>query len=249
MPSEIRYGEIEVPACDNLILRHHYLGKRHVQTQLGFGAYETTPYLLLACVTFSNLTGRLVSPRAWELTRLVRLPEAQLSLSKLIGKSVGFIRGRKLIDLLISFADATEGHHGGIYQSCSWLYSGMREQRLDGFHINEEFVAARTCNHRWGTSGEDSLKRLLKGKLVVPHYDEGKHCYWKPLNKLGLEAALAIGLRSLNYPKPALDSDSEGEVGHRKGKKSIQLGASRKTEELQESLGGDDLADSRGEFL
>lgn len=105
--------------------------------------------------------------------------------------------------MLISFADSTQGHHGGIYQACSWNYHTIRKPRLDGFIIDGVLTAARTCNHRYGTSGQGLVKILeAQGHTCIPHFDKGKHLYWKALNRKGEEKAKRLGFTKSPYPKP-----------------------------------------------
>jgi hypothetical protein len=128
-------------------------------------------------------------------------------MTQLISKALGYIKKEKLAIMIISFADVEEDHHGGIYQACSWIYHGMRNKRLDGVNIDEQFMSARTCNHRYGTSSVPLLRRKLKGRKVVPHFDSGKHCYWKALSKQGMRLAVNLAFHSRAYPKPMLIGD------------------------------------------
>ena len=127
-------------------------------------------------------------------------------LSGLISATVRLCR-RRGHDLLVSFADSTHGHHGGIYQAASWNYAGKRDKTVDGCIINGVFIAGRSCNSRWGTRSPVKLAVKLRTR-VIPHYDEGKHLYWKPLNRKGREKARRL--------KIALSAVSETGQ-HRKG--------------------------------
>lgn len=205
--------------CEGLISTHHYSHRMPSAVQLCFGDVDYgPPKVVKACVMFSNATGRWEEP-LWELTRLVRLPEYDTPLTKLISKSLGHIRQHRLESLLISFADGEEDHHGGIYQACSWLYAGMRGERLDGFNIDGKFTPARTCNATYGTSSEEGLKAKLPNQVVESHFDLGKHLYWKALTKDGLKKAIRLGLSSKPYPRPMLAADRAEnkfmEAGHR----------------------------------
>ena len=125
-------------------------------------------------------------------------------LTKLISQATKQLNREKKFNLLVSFADSTQGHHGGIYQACSWNFHTLRKSRLDGFIINGTFVAARTCNHRYNTSGLKLVKILEdKGMTCVPHYDNGKYLYWKALDKNGEDKAKRLNLTKSEYPKPA----------------------------------------------
>jgi hypothetical protein len=152
-----------------------------------------------------------IPPTRWsepvlELTRLVRDETFTEPLSGLISATVRQIRRKGISDLLVSFADATVGHHGGVYQACSWRYHGQRETSMDGVIIGGKFVPGRTCNSIYGTRSPDKLRAIL-GKDVEPHYDDGKHLYWFAVNKNGRRQATRMGLTSMPYPKPAASDD------------------------------------------
>jgi len=116
----------------------------------------------------------------------------------------------------VSFADWTERHHGGIYQAAGWQYAGMRERRMDGLIVNGQFKSGRSCNHAWGTRSPERLRAVLPSADIEPHYDEGKHLYWRALTVAGKTRAKRLGLDSLPYPKPdnaACPSDAPAPAG------------------------------------
>lgn len=204
------YRELPLAACTPLVLKHHYSHRLPSVVKLCYGdVIYGPPRVTRACCLFSMATGRW-QDQLWELTRLVRLPDYREPLTKLVSKAIGHIRKHSMTDLIVSFADSEEDHHGGIYQACSWIYDGMRGTRLDGFNIDGVFVPARTVNATYGTSSEVELPKLLNGQSVEPHYDCGKHCYWKPLTKSGMRKAVALGLGSRPYPKPMLGTTRIG---------------------------------------
>lgn len=147
-----------------------------------------------------------IPPTRWsepvlELSRLVRREDAPgIPLTLLIRLSVSQVR-RLGHDLLVSFADRTNGHHGGVYQAAGWFYGGCRDRRMDGLLIDGVFCPGRSCNSNYGTRSPDKLRALLPQYNIQPHYDLGKHLYWKALNKRGQAKAATLGLRALPYPK------------------------------------------------
>jgi hypothetical protein len=150
-----------------------------------------------------------IPPTRWsedvlELSRLVRHPDAAVALTGLIGATVRHLSRQRLTDLLVSFADATHKHHGGIYQAASWAYAGQRERCMDGLMIDGMFVPGRNANHRFGTRSPTKLRERMPDRSIEPHFDEGKHLYWRPLNKAGRSKAERLGLDALPYPKPLL---------------------------------------------
>ena len=199
-----KYREVSMKACRSLVIPYHYSGRMPSNVQLCYGDVVTPPLSVVACCIFSIATGRWEVHNLWELTRLVRLPEYDKPLTRMIGNAIGHIRKHKLANLVLSFADIEEDHHGGIYQAASWIYSGTTKKRLDGFNIDGVFVPARTCNQRHGTSSVSDLKKSMPNSQVTPHFDLGKHLYWKPINKAGMKKAVEMGLKSLAYPKPML---------------------------------------------
>lgn len=189
-------------AADKLVEVYHYSHKVPTNIQLcGTLIRDRQP---IAAVFFSIPATRW-SEKVLELCRLVRKEDVdpKPTLSQVISVACKQIKKKTEHDLLISFADSTQGHHGGIYQACSWNYHTIRKPRLDGFTIDGVLTAARTCNHRYGTSGQGLIKILeAQGHTCVPHFDKGKHLYWKALNKNGEEKAKRLGFTKSSYPKP-----------------------------------------------
>lgn len=164
------------------------------------GLFGDTGEAVAACY-FSIPATRWAEPVV-ELTRLVRTDGIALPpLSGLIAETVRWCKRKAIADLLVSFADWTQRHHGGIYQSCSWRYAGCRDRAMDGVIENGIFIPGRTANGLWGT--RSPAKLAARGVTVEPHYDEGKHLYWRALSKDGERKAQRLGLESLPYPKPA----------------------------------------------
>ena len=202
---KVHYCDGDLSAATDLVRRFHYSGRmpgcRFVATaHLEGGLFGDRGEAVAACV-FSPPPSRWAEPVV-ELTRLVRHPDVQVPLSALIGWAMRWLRKLRECDLAVSFADPTAGHHGGIYQACSWHYGGQRSRRMDGITVDGVFVPARSCNRHWGTSSPLRLKELHPSLQVEPHYDEGKHLYWKPLRDSGKRKAARMGLIALPYPKP-----------------------------------------------
>lgn len=154
----------------------------------------------IAAAVFS-IPGTRWSEPVLELTRLVRAPTAKIQLSRLLSMSSSAL-ARAGHELVVSFADRTQGHHGGIYQAASWNYDGCRDKRMDGLLIDGKFYPGRSCNSRWGTRSPTKLKAIKPTSKIEPHFDEGKHLYWKPLGPRGKEKAERLGLKISAYPKP-----------------------------------------------
>lgn len=205
IPVVFRVGDEEDAA--HLVRKHHYSRRAAAAVQV-VGTWSAPGGLfgdrgepVAACV-FS------IPPTRWseevlELSRLVRAEGVPLPpLSGLIAQTVRFVRQSRRGHLLVSFADATHSHHGGIYQAASWNYAGQRDRAMDGLVIDGTFHAGRSCNSRWGTRSPSRLREVLPHSAIDAHYDEGKHLYWKAVTKEGDRAAKRLELQSLSYPKP-----------------------------------------------
>lgn len=178
-----------------MVLKHHYSRRWPANVQF-VGSLHLPGGLFgnrgecVAAVCFSIPPTRWSEP-VLELSRLVR-GDSRVPLSLLVGLSVRRLRNTEW-DLLVSFADQTQNHKGGVYRACNWNYSGMREPQMDGVIVNGEFVPGRSANSAWGTR---SPSRLLErhGIEAVPHFDHGKHLYWIATRESGNEKAKRLGL-------------------------------------------------------
>lgn len=192
-----------------LVERFHY--SRRVPSNVQFvgtlhedGGLFGDSGVVVAAAFFSIPPTRWSEP-VLELSRLVR-GDSQAPLSSLISQSAAMLkaRGERLV---VSFADKTQGHFGGVYQACSWLYAGARDRRMDGVIVNGVFVPGRSANSRWGTQSPRKLAEM--GIEALPHYDEGKHLYYMPLGVAGKTRAKRLGLSPRPYPKNANGPEDE----------------------------------------
>jgi len=64
---------------------------------------------------------------------------------------------------------------------------------MDGLTVDGQFIPGRTANHIWGTQSPTRLKQ--RGIEAKPHYDEGKHLYWRALTREGQKRASRLALK------------------------------------------------------
>ena len=190
-----------------MVERHHYSGRMASNVQTVVTAHEpgglfgTVGDPIAACV-FSLPPTRWSQP-VWELSRLVALPGSDAPLTQLIAHACKAVRQARQVALVVSFADTGENHHGGVYQAAGWFYHGLRKPRLDGVYINGAFYPGRTANSMFGTQSPDKLRAMFPQREIEPHYDSGKHLYWKPMHRKGWRKAESLGLERREYPKPS----------------------------------------------
>lgn len=138
-----------------------------------------------------------IPPTRWaetviELARLVR-GDDRVPLTFLLSRCVKELK-KQGHDLLVSFADRTQGHEGFVYRASNWNYAGCRERRMDGLIVDGAFIGGRACNHKFGSRSPEKVRQMFPHKTIEPHFDEGKHCYWLALGKRGEAKAARLGL-------------------------------------------------------
>jgi hypothetical protein len=143
-----------------------------------------------AAALFAPSAARAWGARTIELTRLVRDSDVTEPLTSFLSACVKFISSRQRFDLIVSYADPSAGHHGGIYQAASWIYVGMSKGKMQWINKNNgkrssqrSFDQSSYCE----TEGWERIKTC------------GKHIYVCPLTKAQRKAWAP---KSLAYPKP-----------------------------------------------
>ena len=97
--------------------------------------------------------------------------------------------------LLVSFADPTEGHHGGIYQANGWQYTGKSPP---GF---EWILNGKRINKRAYTGSCFGKTRMQVPAGAIRRNVQGKYRYLMPLDQ---EMKQLIKPLSKPYPKQAV---------------------------------------------
>ena len=78
------------------------------------------------------------------------------------------------LKLIVSFADPSEGHHGGIYQGGNWFYTGTSQDAQFGY-VNGKKIHPRTISE-WIKRG-----KIKKRSDIATITVKGKHRYLMPL--------------------------------------------------------------------
>lgn len=155
----------------------------------------------LAVVTYSQPVSRNLPAEALELSRLVRCNDYTGQISQFVAWSIRWLKSNSDRSFILSYADSTQGHHGGIYQACNFKYVGAFESGHIGYRCPDgSFVHRRSCNARFGTSGVEAVKAIKPDWR--PEYGEPKHLYIFPLKQRWPKVAAANGWEELPYPKP-----------------------------------------------
>lgn len=159
------FKRIEYAQATEFLLPRHYSG-RIPSITYAFGLFEDEE--LKAVCTFGKpasptlcdgICGKEYSQYVYELNRLCRTDDLDFPLSKFVSWCLRQLKPLNLI--IVSYSDSGMNHHGYIYQSCNFLYTGMTKQRTDkwtpnGKHSRHysndeqgEYRKVRTAKHRY----------------------------------------------------------------------------------------------------
>lgn len=124
-------------------------------------------------------------PRAvTELTR-VALRDHISPVSQIVTQAVDLLRlDSSGLQLLVSFADPAQGHHGGIYQAMNWLYIGQSAPSVNYRDPRTgTLYHARVVTKDGWTRQYGARKRGHRMSDLVKVEMPGKHRYVLPLNR------------------------------------------------------------------
>jgi len=120
-----------------------------------------------------------------ELVR-VALTSHIAPVSKIMALAVKFLkRENQGLRLVVSYADPEQGHHGGIYQACGWVYRGLSASALKVWFNGK-------WSHKKTVDDSGRCQKDMKTKKV-----QGKHTYLMPL-----DAAMRAQIQPLSKPYP-----------------------------------------------
>lgn len=148
-----------------------------------------------------------------ELVR-VALTKHETPVSRVVAIAIKFLRkSNPGLRLIVSFADTSQGHHGGIYQAGNWTYTGRSMGSVEFFH------EGRWKHNREVTSGAFGGARKVADVSKLPkRKTEGKHTYLMPLDD---EMRARVAPLSKPYPKRQSFNACEASDGRSPGTAAV----------------------------
>lgn len=141
-----------------------------------------------------------------ELTR-VALNKHITPVSKIISIAIKFLKKNNAgLRLIVSFADAYQGHHGGIYQAGNWIYSGTSNAKHDYIGPDGKRYLSRQVSESGYAMQFGKKTKVFKPSECIAIAVPGKHRYLMPLDNAMRDK---IKLLSKPYPKRVKEQESE----------------------------------------
>lgn len=207
--------DLKVSGCSFIAAKHavsswHYSRSMPGATPVRFGVWEAGEFI--GAVLFSRgATAGMLKPygltqtQGCELTR-VALRDHVTPVSRIVSIAV-----RKLIvaspglQLIVSYADPDQDHHGGIYQAMGWIYTGLcttgAQYRIDG-----ERVHSRTVHSQYATAAQ---AREVLGDRFEAFTSTRKHRYVRVLPAATAQLIEKIATICQPYPKRTKKQDCD----------------------------------------
>lgn len=157
----MNYKEISSQEAIDFLLPKHYSGRKP-NISKAFGSYDGG---LKAVCTFgkpaspnlcSGICGVEYKSNVYELNRLCRIDDYSEPLSKFVAWC---LRELKPLDwIIVSYSDTAMNHHGYIYQSCNFLYTGATRKRTD------MYTPEGKHSRHYKLSGQIGLRKVRSSK-------------------------------------------------------------------------------------
>lgn len=140
----------------------------------------------------------LKADQGCELVRIA-LKSHKTPVSKIMAIAIKFLKkSNPKLRLIVSYADADQDHHGGIYQATNWVYTGLKNAgSMGAFIINGKKTHPKSVHSKGVKQSLESVRKHLDPNAKI-FYTKGKHCYLMPLDDNIRNKVLSL---SKPYPK------------------------------------------------
>ena len=179
----------------------HYSGCLPAGKLVKVGAWESGKFIgvvLFGRGATPNL-GRPYNLGQDECVELVRiaLTKHDSAVSRIASLAMKFLsRSNPKLRLIVSFADQSQGHHGGIYQAGNWVYNGQGDP-AKFYMIRGKLTHPRSIGAKGLVQNIHGARQIDPNATVVDA--PGKHRYLMPLDA-NMKAIIMPLAKP--YPKP-----------------------------------------------
>jgi len=194
----------------------HYSGCLPAGKLVKVGAWENGKFIgvvLFGRGATPNL-GRPYNLGQDECVELVRiaLTKHDSPVSRIASLAMKFLsRSNPKLRLIVSFADQSQGHHGGIYQAGNWVYNGQGDP-AKFYMIRGKLTHPRSIGAKGLVQNIHGARQIDPNAAVVDV--PGKHRYLMPLDADMRERILPL---AKPYPKRAKQAMDDNQSSQRQG--------------------------------
>jgi hypothetical protein len=185
--SELRVDWATHAAAKYACEHWHYSKSVPVPPLVKVGVWESGVFI--GVVVFSRgANNNMLKPyglavtQGCELTR-VALNSHKAQVSRIIKVAVRFLaKNSPTLKLIVSFADPSQGHYGGIYQAGGWVYTGKQQDSIEWLAPDGKVWHGRMVKAKGWTVCHGVKRATWRpdqcSKIIKP----GKHRYLMPLD-------------------------------------------------------------------
>lgn len=168
-------------AAKHAVINWHYSGSMPVGKTVKVGAWEDGKFVGVVIFAYgaNNNIGKPYGLQQVECCELVRvaLTSHKTPVSKIVAIALRFLNKYSPgIRLVVSYADTSQGHHGGIYQAGNWIFTGTSKGATQ-YVLNGRIVHSmqiQTFIRAGKLSSRSGLEKVVAGD---------KHKYLMPLDE------------------------------------------------------------------
>ena len=165
----------------------HYSGCLPVGKLVKVGVWECGKFIgvvLFGRGASPNLGKPYALPQS-ECVELVRvaLTSHESRVSRIVSIAMMFLRqSNQNLRLIVSFADQSQGHYGGIYQAGNWIYAGQTSKSKEYWYKGRKFHSRQISEKGWNIQ-QGVIRKTIKPSQCIVKNTLPKHRYLMPLNK------------------------------------------------------------------
>lgn len=184
--TELLVAKCSRKAAQYAVTRWHYSQVLPAGKLVTYGAWENSQYI--GCVIFSRgATHHLAAQWGYSTTEAVELTRVALSthvspVSQIVAAALRMLKqSNPGLQLVVSFADPAQDHHGGIYQAGNWLYTGQSATSTEFVVFGTQYHARSIHAKGWKQTAAWLQHNIDPNARTVKV--EGKHRYLMPLSR------------------------------------------------------------------